>query len=295
MENLNYGVIGNCKSAALVSEKGSIDWLCLPAFNSASIFAKILDEKIGGSFEILVDEDYSITQSYIRKTNILVTKFYRGNDGFEMVDFMPRYITEHTDHYAPTDLIRYVKHKFGTPSFRVLYNPKLEYAKFNAQTVIEKKYIKSFTTQGPYDSVYLYTDLDKEKILNGQDIKISGDAFFLLSYNQKILSQNLDRAYLKLQRTKVYWLNWSERTKTFARYNDEISRSALILKLLSYEKTGAIIAAITTSIPETIGKGRNWDYRFCWLRDASMVIRVMINLGHYNIVKRYLIKMRKFR
>ena len=288
MENLNYGVVGNCKSAALVSENGSVEWMCLPAFNSPSIFAKLMDEKTGGSFEILVDNNYTIKQSYIRKTNILVTQYTNGNDRFEIIDFMPRYIMNYTEHYAPPDLIRYVKYKSGTPIFKVLYNPKLEYAKNKTQTIIAKNYIKSFTTKGPYDSVYLYTDLNKNKILGGEDIELKGDAFFLLSYNQKILRQDVDRAYLKLQRTKVYWLNWSERTKEFAIYNEEILRSALVLKLLNYEKSGAIIAALTTSLPETIGKGRNWDYRYCWLRDASMVIKVMTNLGHYNIVRRYL-------
>ncbi len=288
MENLNYGVVGNCKSAALVSENGSVDWMCLPAFNSPSIFAKLIDEKTGGSFEILVDNNYSMKQSYIRKTNILVTQYSNGNDRFEIIDFMPRYIINHAEHYAPPDLIRYVKYKSGIPLFKVLYNPKLEYAKNKTQTIIRKNYIKSYTAKGPYDSVYLYTDLNKNKILGGEDIELKGDAFFLLSYNQKILRQDVDRAYLKLQRTKVYWLNWSERTKIFAIYNKEILRSALVLKLLNYEKSGAIIAALTTSLPETIGKGRNWDYRYCWLRDASMVIKVMTNLGHYNIVRRYL-------
>lgn len=288
MENLNYGVIGNCRSAALVSENGSIDWMCLPAFNSASIFAKILDGKNGGSFEILVGSKYSVSQSYIRKTNILVTQYKKGTDMFEVVDFMPRYIMDQAEPYAPPDLIRYIKYKSGTPLFKVRYNPKLEYAKYNSKTVIENEYIKSYTTKGNYDSVYLYTDISKKSILDGQEIELRGDAFFLLSYNQKILRQDVDRAYLKLQRTKVYWLNWSERTRSFAIYNDEILRSALVLKLLNYEKSGAIIAAITTSLPETIGKDRNWDYRYCWLRDASMVIRVMTNLGHYNIVRRYL-------
>lgn len=288
MKNLNYGVIGNCKSAALVSEKGSVDWLCLPSFNSASIFAKLLDDEIGGSFEIIVGKEYKISQSYIRKTNILVTKYNNGNDYFEVIDFMPRYISENNKHYNPPDLIRYIKHKTGNPSFKVKYNPKLEYAKYTTKTVEKKKYIKSYTSKGSYDSIYLYTDLNKKKILKSQEITLTGDAFFLLSYNQKILEQNIERTYLKLQRTKVYWLNWAERTKNFEKYNEEILRSILVLKLLSYDKTGAIIAALTTSLPETIGEIRNWDYRFCWLRDASMVVNVMTKLGHKNIVKRYL-------
>jgi len=288
MDNLDYGIIGNCKSAALISKYGSMDWCCLPEFDSTSVFAKILDKDIGGSFEILVDDDYEITQSYIYKTNILVTKFYRGNDRFEVVDFMPRYQSEENGYYSPPDVIRFVKYISGKPVFRVKYDPKLEYAKYPTKTIINTKYIKSYTKKGNYNSVYLYSSFDFEAIVNQQEITLTEDAYFLLSYNQKILDQNVERAYLKLERTKVYWLNWSERTKRYKKYNDEILRSALVLKLLSYNKTGAVLAAVTTSLPETLGGIRNWDYRFCWIRDASMVIKVMTSLGHYNVARRYL-------
>lgn len=288
MDNLDYGVIGNCKSAALISKYGSMDWCCLPEFDSTSVFAKILDKDIGGSFEILVDDNYEITQSYIYKTNILVTKFQYGNNRFEVVDFMPRYKSEENGYYSPPDIIRFIKYLSGEPEFSVKYDPKLEYAKYPTETIINKKYIKSYTKKGNYNSVYLYSNLDFEKIVHQDNFTLKEDAFFLLSYNQKILTQSVDRAYLKMERTKVYWLNWSERTKQFKKYNDEILRSALVLKLLSYNKTGAVLAAVTTSLPETIGEIRNWDYRFCWIRDASMVIKIMTDLGHYNVARRYL-------
>ncbi len=288
MKNLNYGIIGNCKSAALISEKGSIDWLCLPRFDSPSIFAKILDSDIGGSFEILVEDTYSISQSYIERTNILVTKFTRGIDYFEVIDFMPRYHNESNHHYTPPDMIRYIRYKSGKPEFSIKYDPKLEYAQYPTHTEIRGNYIKSFTSKGPYDSVYLYTSFDQQKLLQHKKITLSQDGFFLLSYNKKILRQTIERSYLKLQRTKVYWLNWAERTKLFTKYNDEIVRSALVLKLLSYDKSGAILAAATTSLPESLGDIRNWDYRYCWLRDASMVVKVMSGLGHSHVVRRYL-------
>ncbi|MBN2348679.1 MAG: glycoside hydrolase family 15 protein [Bacteroidales bacterium] len=288
MNNLNYGIIGNCRTAALISDTGSIDWCCLSEFNSSSIFAKILDNNKGGSFEIIVDEGYHISQSYIARTNILVTKFDHGENRFEVVDFMPRYLSESNEYYSPPDIIRYVKHKSGNPVFKVKYDPRLEYAKFPTKTTINKLYIKSFTKQGTYDSIYLYSNLDKKDIISGDSIKLSSDAYFLLSYNQKIFTPTLERAYLKLQRTKVYWLNWSERTRKYALYNDEILRSALVLKLLSYSKTGAVLAAVTTSLPESLGEIRNWDYRYCWLRDSAMVIKVLTNLGHVKVAKRYL-------
>ncbi|HAF30920.1 MAG TPA: glycoside hydrolase family 15 protein [Bacteroidales bacterium] len=288
MNNLNYGVIGNCRSAALISESGSLDWCCLPEFDSSSVFAKILDKKIGGSFEIIVEDSYKITQSYIHHTNILVTKFIEGDNKFEVVDFMPRYKTDENGYYSPPDLIRYIRYISGIPVFRIKYDPKLEYAKHSTKTIIGKEYIKSYTKKGNYNSVYLYTNLNYEKVLGSDEIKLEKDAFFLMSYNQKILGQNVERSHLKLERTKVYWLNWSDKTRRFKKYNDEVLRSALVLKLLSYNKTGAILAAITTSLPETIGEIRNWDYRFCWIRDASMVIKIMTSLGHFNVARRYL-------
>jgi len=288
MNNLNYGVIGNCQSAALVSEKGSIDWYCTPEFGSSSIYAKLLDKDIGGSFEILVDKKYFITQKYIPRTNILVTTFKKKEHCFEVIDFMPRYINNDGSHYSAPDLIRYIRLVSGTPEFRVIYDPKLEYARYKTHTVIRPKYIKSYTTKGTYDSIYLYTNLNKQQIVCGDVIDLKDDAFFLVSYNQKILHQDVERSYLKYQRTKVYWMNWTERTVKFKKYNNEIIRSALVLKLLSFDKSGALLAAITTSLPETIGEVRNWDYRFCWIRDASMAIRVLTKLGHLNVAHRYL-------
>ena len=288
MKNLDYGIVGNCQSAALVSKEGTIEWCCLPAFNSSSVFASILDKNIGGKFEIIVDKSYNVAQYYLHKTNILVTKFTSDEDQFEVIDFMPRYINTENKHYYPPDLIRYIKLKKGRPKFKINYDPRLEYAMYKTSSVSEKDFIKSYTTKGNYDSVYLYTSFPHDKILESKEIELVSNHFFLLSYNQKILKQTVDRSYLKLQRTKVYWLNWSERTIKFKVYNDYISRSALVLKLLSYHKTGAILAAATTSLPETIGEIRNWDYRFCWIRDASMVIRIMTRLGHLNVAERYL-------
>jgi len=288
MNNLNYAIIGNCRSAALISETGNIEWCCLPNFNSPSIFAKILDQNIGGSFDIIVDKSYNIVQSYIRTTNIVSTTYDNGTDCFEIIDFMPRYHDGNNGKYTPPDIVRYFRYRKGNPEFTINYNPKLEYAKFETINEDHNEYIKSYTAEGEYDSIYLYTSFNNSDILNKTKISLIEDSFVLLSYDQKILQQTLHKQYLKLQKTKVYWLEWCDKNTAFAEYNNEIQRSALVLKLLSYDKTGAVLAAATTSLPETIGEVRNWDYRFCWIRDASMVIKVMSNLGHTSTVKRFL-------
>ncbi|SCX90244.1 Glucoamylase (glucan-1,4-alpha-glucosidase), GH15 family [Nonlabens sp. Hel1_33_55] len=288
MENLNYGIIGNCKSAALVSDRGSIDWCCLPIFDSASVFAKILDDEIGGSLGFELDDSYEISQEYLWQTNILTTNFDNGNDAFQVIDFMPRYPHNDGSFYAPPDIVRFIRLLKGKPQFKINYDPKLKYAAGKTTTVDEGEYIHSMTAEGEYESIFLYSDLNNEDIIAGNQFTLETNAFLLLSYHEKLTAQTLDRAYLKFQRTKTYWMNWSERTTRYPLYQEEIVRSALTLKALTFEKTGAVLAAATTSLPETIGEVRNWDYRFCWIRDASMVIRVIAGLGHMKSARRFL-------
>lgn len=286
--NLDYGVIGNCRSAALISKYGTIEWCCLPDFNSASLFARILDREKGGAFGIDVSDDYTISQSYEPRTNILVTRFESDEGCFEICDFMPRYQTNDGNYHIPPDLIRYVRHVWGIPKFATDYDPRPGYAESDPQVKISKNYIKCSTTSGVYESIYLYSSFSLQKIINKEEIEITGDGYFLVSYNQKILSLNLDVIYLQYRRTEVYWLEWVQRTKVYEHYKHAVIRSALVLKLLTYQPSGAIIAAVTTSLPETIGEVRNWDYRFCWIRDASMIISTLTSLGHQNSAQRFL-------
>jgi len=288
MNNLDYGIIGNCKSAALISKTGSIDWCCLPDFNSTSAFAALLDREKGGRFALEPAGDYSVQQSYIRKTNILMTRFSDGANTFELLDFMPRYKLEPYGYHCPPDLVRYFRWVSGSPQLRVIYDPRLNYGQGSTKTEIIDFGIKSTVRNGTYESLYLYTDLAYEPILQKQVITLHRDAFMLVSYNQKINAPNLDTIQLEFERTKVYWMGWVAQTRQVDHYQDLIERSALALKLLAYQKTGAILASVTTSLPESIGSGRNWDYRFCWIRDASMTISVMTSLRHYNVAKRFL-------
>lgn len=280
MDNYNYGVIGNSRSAALISDKGSIEWLCLPDIDSSSEFAKLLDDEKGGEFSIIVDKDYSISQSYHPYTNILKTRFEHGLDKFEFIDFMPIYTRDNGKIYSPPDLIRYVHLISGKPKFGIKYDPKVNYAIGETKTVIENEYIKSYNLSGQYESIYLYSTFSYESIVEEHDIELTEDGFFYLSYNEKLRNPTSDIVNLDLQRTEVYWLDWVEKGMGFGNWREEIVRSALVLRLMTYEKTGAIIAAVTTSLPETIGEVRNWDYRFTWIRDSGMIIRILRYLGY---------------
>ncbi len=287
-DNLNYGIIGNCKSAALINEDTSIDWLCLPQFDSPSVFAKLLDDQKGGHFLIKNLANYTIKQAYIENTNVLRTEFRNDEAGFEVIDFMPRYKNEINLYYTPPEVIRIIRPLYGTPTLSIDYLPALEYAAAKTDTYIKKDFIVSVYNHDNYDTLYLYSNLSKEDILEGNTIELTQDAFFTISYNEKLQTPSLESCLLEFERTKLYWLNWCDKTPTYKYYNDVILRSAMTLKLLTYDKTGAILAAATTSLPESIGEVRNWDYRFCWIRDSSMVIRVISKLGHKKVVKDFI-------
>ncbi len=287
-ENLNYGIIGNCKSSALVKDDSSIDWCCLPQFDSDSIFCKILDKKIGGNFKIECENSYKITQKYFKNTCVLQTNFSDGENEFDVIDFMPRFKKENGKYYTPPEITRILKLKKGAPIFKVLYDPRLAFASGNTRTYEKEKFIVSIVDDEKYETLFLYSNLNKEAIINSSELKLTKNIYFVISYNEKINQPDLDKVFFELDQTKVYWKKWCYKTPSFKHYNDEILRSAMTLKLLNFEKTGAIIAAATTSIPEAIGEERNWDYRFCWIRDASMVIKVISKIGHVKMVKNFI-------
>ena len=288
MDNLDFGIVGNCRSAALISKEGSVDWCCLPEFDSPSVFGKLLDAQIGGSFSVRSCGNPKITQKYLESTNILVTRFEQEDGVFELLDFMPRYKKENGDYHSPPELVRYVKHISGAPKVAFDYDPKLEYAAGNTRTYAKKDFVVSLTETSRYDTLYLYTNISNDDLLQKKELILKDDLYFVVSYHEKIEIPSLNSVSLELNRTHVYWLNWSDKTPSFPIYNEPILRSALTLKLLSYDKSGAVLAAATTSLPETIGEVRNWDYRFCWIRDASMVISIVSRLGHRKMVQRYL-------
>ena len=288
MKNLNYGVIGNCRSAALVSDKGSIDWCCLPDFDSPSVFAKILDTKNGGHFSIEVDDNYIISQRYLYRTNVLCTDYKSPKGSFEVIDFMPRYKTSDNEYFMPAEIYRYIRYISGTPVFKVEYYPMLNYANEEVAHITEDNYIQTYSKVRPTDCIYLYSSLNFNDILERNEIKLSQHHFLLLSYNQKLIDIDINRVYLEYQRTKVYWLNWTNRSRKYEKYTEEIIRSLLVLKIMSYQPSGAVLAALTTSIPEIIGEVRNWDYRFCWLRDASMSIDTLLKMGHPKSAQQFL-------
>lgn len=288
LNNLNYGIVGNCQTGALVSKDASVDWLCFPKFDSSSVFAKILDDKIGGSFSLHLDDCYASTQEYIDETAILQTKFTSEAGSFVVIDFLPRYFIESKQYHHPPELIRLIKPISGSPKLKINYDPKLNYARGKTHLYAKKDFIVALTNDKNFDSIFLYSNLENKTILDSKEIELKDELFFVMSYHEKIEVPTADYVKLEYERTYVYWRNWLSKNPTYSKYQAEINRSAITLKLLSYDKSGAILAALTTSLPETIGEVRNWDYRFCWIRDASMVVKVVSQLGHKRMAKKYL-------
>ena len=287
-DNLDFGVIGNCKTAALVSKCGSIEWLCFPDFDSPSIFCGLLDRDRGGRFRFLLPEESVCSQEYLSNTNILKTRFATPSSSFEVLDFMPRYRISGTEYYMPPEIYRLLRPISGTPRLRVEYDPMMNYARELPIHEVLKGYLRTASEKNKNDNVYLYSSLDMDAILTGREISLEKVEFFLLSYYQKIIPIDLERVNLELERTKIYWMNWANRSVKFEKYGDITTRSLLVLKLMTVERTGAILAALTTSVPEVPGGERNWDYRYCWLRDASMSIDTLLRMGHPHAAKRFL-------
>ena len=164
----------------------------------------------------------------------------------------------------------------------------MNYARDTATYTVNYDNVKIAAAENEYDTFYLYSSLNFDVVLSGEEFILEKDEFFLISYNQKLIKIDQSRVDLEYQRTKVYWINWANRTRKYTKYYPLIERSVLVLKLMSFHRSGAVLAALTTSLPESVGEVRNWDYRFCWLRDASMSIDTLLTVGHQGAAKRFM-------
>lgn len=283
-----YGLIGNCVTAALVSSDASIDWMCMPQFDSPSIFAKLLDDEKGGFFKIEGVNTLRISQEYVLHTAILKTRVETAEGIFDIYDFMPRFIISHQQYYCPAEIQRNIRVVSGKPRIKIHLHLRPNYAQSGVQIIDEPDYIKYMTDSGHYHSFYLYTNLNHEDIIHQKEILLENISYLVLSYHQKVRPFNHDRNYVEFERTKSYWLGWVSNSNLPESQREMLVRSMITLKLLMYHPTGAVVAAPTTSLPEIVGKERNWDYRYCWIRDASMIIELFSRLGHVNSSYRYM-------
>ena len=274
----DYAMIGDCETAALVGRDGSIDWLCWPRFDSAACFAALLGTSDNGRWLLAPkSQPLEVTRRYRPGTLILETEFRTKTGTAVVIDFMPP-----ADSVA--DLVRIVCGLSGQVTFQTELAVRFDYGSTVPWvTRIEDSTIEAIA--GP-EQIVLRTSAE----LYGEDLKTVGEFVvdagqsvpFVLSYGRSFVSPPAPIDPVEaLERTEAFWREWSDRCPGVGPWTDAVKRSLITLKALTYAPTGAIVAAATTSLPESPGGTRNWDYRYCWLRDATFTLMALMELGYY--------------
>src|SRR3989344_6040779 len=279
-----FGLIGNCQTSALVDQSGAIVWLCLPRPDSPPVFGKILDDN-GGLFSITPAGEFKSAQKYLPNTNILITKM-TCEDGseFQITDFCPRF-EQHGRMYRPMSIFRIVEPLNGAPSIRVSFRPIMGGEKDLATAIRGNSHIK-YEIRG--DVLRIATNMPLTYLGEETSFALQEKLYFALTWGTGI-EDDLGKVVNEfLDRTTHYWHSWVKHCSIPTLFQQETIRSALTLKMHCYEDTGAILAALTTSLPEDANQGRNWDYRYCWLRDAAFVLSAFHNLGHFEEMEGFL-------
>lgn len=277
---MRLALIGNCSYQALVDDRARVRWLCWPRFDSSCVFGSLLDDVRGGVFSVEPAEPNDHTtseQHYVPNTNIVTTVF-RGHEGsFEVVDFAPRFQVGER-FVKPTVLVRILRPLSGRPRVRIRCRPTADYG-----SVVPGRHVASDHIRWdlPGANLQLTTDLPHGHVSEERSFVLERDVHLVLSWNAPPTLPLAETCELLLIRTRRYWEGWIERTVVPSKFQPEVRRSALALKLHQYEDTGAITAATTTSIPEYPGSGRNWDYRFCWLRDTYFTLGALNRMNHF--------------
>jgi GH15 family glucan-1,4-alpha-glucosidase len=271
----NLGLIGNCQISALVERNGEIVWCCLPRFDSEPVFSTLLDPD-GGKFVVGAADGQIGEQAYLENTNILETTFQTPSGSFRVLDFAPRFVL-YDRTFRPTQLFRIIEPIEGTPRIQVVCEPRRGWSK----SIPIKLYGSNHVRYEGFDSQLRLTTDIPVSYLNGQPFTLTERCHMVLSWGAPVEEPLRSLSDRFLGETQLYWQRWVKQCSIPPVYQDAVIRSALALKLHCFEDTGAIVAAMTTSIPEAAGSGRTWDYRYCWLRDAYYSLGAFRLLGHF--------------
>jgi GH15 family glucan-1,4-alpha-glucosidase len=269
----SHGVIGDLCTVALIGTDGTIDWYCPSAFDSPSVFAAILDRERGGHYRIAPVRDCATRQLYLPDTNVLITRFLSPDGVGELQDFMPIGDEQR--------LIRRVVCVRGSMRFRLQCEPRFNYGRDRHATAISSA---GACFRSPSLTLMLSAPVELEQTAAGVSAEFELDAgqtatFVLTESDEAGARVSEVAAQRLLAKTVEYWQNWISQSSYTGRWREIVNRSALALKLLTYAPTGAIVAAPTTSLPEQLGGGRNWDYRYTWIRDAALTLKPIMSLG----------------
>ncbi len=285
MEKHTYktGIIGNCAFLAHVNKNTNIDWLCWPRFDSSFVFGGILDKEKGGEFSILPSGEFESTQYYIENTNVLCTEITSAEGVYRVTDFAPRY-SQFERYFKPLMLIRKVELISGTPRIKVKCRPVYDYG---IKTLKASRGSNHIEYSGSGESIRLTTNIPINYIIDEQFTVLNETKYLVFTYGEGLEAPLSSTAERFLRETINYWRVWIKHSSISIFYQKNVIRSALALKIHQYEDTGAIIAASTTSLPEFPDSGRNWDYRYCWLRDTFYVINALSHIGHFEEMESY--------
>ncbi|MBT2302616.1 glycoside hydrolase family 15 protein [Variovorax paradoxus] len=284
--SLKLGVIGNCAFSALVDERGRIVWCCLPRFDGEPVFNALLHPAENASAWAIEIEDFaSAKQWYEPNTAVLRTQLFdSAGQGLEITDLAPRFHSR-SRYFRPLTIVRRVRPIQGTPRIRVSLAPRFQWGATAPTITRGSNHIRYV---GPDFALRLNTDASVSHVLSGQAFVLSREHNFVFGADETLTDGIADTARHFEQETIAYWRTWSKRLAIPFEWQEAVIRAAITLKMSLYEDTGAIVAAMTTSIPEAPGSQRNWDYRFCWLRDAFFVVRALNSLSEVGTMEDYL-------
>jgi GH15 family glucan-1,4-alpha-glucosidase len=288
MSNLDLAVIGNCNIAALVDGKADICWMCFPRFDGDPVFCGLIDGKQAehkGRFSIEIVDLASCQQSYLKNTALLVSVLTdaKGN-AVEITDFAPRF-QQYDRVFRPPAIIRQVRPLSGQPRIRVRLQPMFEWGEIEAKITLGSNHLRYV---GPSMALRLTTNASVSYIAESQAFIVDRPFSFVFGADEALLANIEQTAQDFLERTTHYWRDWVRSLSIPFEWQSAVIRAAITLKLCNYEETGAIVAALTTSIPEAPATQRNWDYRYCWLRDAYFVIQALNRLGVTRTMENYI-------
>ena len=285
--SLHMGVIGNCSISALIDSRARIVWSCMPRFDADPVFCALLGgaDSASGSWAIEVEDLAETRQRYEPNTAVLVTELWdRHGQGVEITDFAPRFPARGR-FFRPMQIVRRVRTIEGTPRVRVHLAPRFEWGSLAPRITAGSNHVRYV---GEHLTLRLYTDAPVTHVLSGEPFLLQGEHNFLLGPDETIAGSVGDVARHFEQETLAYWRTWTQRLALPLQWQEAVIRAAITLKLSLFEDTGAIVAAMTTSIPEAPNSQRNWDYRYCWLRDAFFVVRALNSLSEIGTMEDYL-------
>ena len=285
--SLDLAVIGNSNIAALIDRSGCIVWTCWPRIDGDPVFCALIngDRPEDGYFSIEFDEPATTVQSYCRNTAIVRTVVTaESGASFAITDFAPRF-RQHGRNYRPSMIVRQVEPLAGLCRIRVRVRPRMGYGKHAATAILGSNHIRYVTEDG---AIRLTTDAPVSYLASESAFVLTRPISFILHADETLpdVISRLAREFH--DQTRDYWLDWVRNLNVPYEWQEAVIRAAITLQLCSFEETGAIVAALTTSIPEAPQTERNWDYRYCWIRDAFFTVHALNRVGATNTMERFI-------